>query len=221
MQLMGTELIPSHNDGNQLISSANMKNTTKRFQLRASTRILVVLLAVSFYTATFADTSSQSSKGLALTGAEIIGYGPVVITIRKGKIEAISKDSAGENTDVIDLQGRYIVPGFIDSHVHLAIGYTPGQLTRGGIVAVVDLAAPLPYLASDYEPLHPVIRPHGHGNTRLPNPELGSRWLRTRDKWCSVRAYCRGFSCRQWRSCHQDTGGRHHRWWRNTGDAGK
>ena len=96
---------------------------------------------------------SQSSKGLALTGVRIIGYGPAVITIREGKIESISKDSAGENTDVIDLQGRYIVPGFIDSHVHLAIGYTPEQLTRGGIVAVVDLAAPLPYLASDYEPL--------------------------------------------------------------------
>ena len=150
---MGTELIPSHNDGNHLILLTNMKNSTKRFQLRASIRVFIVLLAVSFSTTTFTGTSSQSSKGLALTGVMIIGYGPAVITIREGKIEAITKDSAGENTDVVDLHGRYIVPGFIDSHVHLAIGYTPEQLTRGGIVAVVDLAAPLPYLASDYEPL--------------------------------------------------------------------
>ena len=150
---MGTELISSHNDGNHLILLTNMKNSTKRIQLRASIRVFIVLLAVSFSTTTFTGTSSQSSKGLALTGVMIIGYGPAVITIREGKIEAITKDSAGENTDVVDLHGRYIVPGFIDSHVHLAIGYTPEQLTRGGIVAVVDLAAPLPYLASDYEPL--------------------------------------------------------------------
>ncbi len=131
-----------------------MKNSTNRYHLRAPIRVLFFLLAISFCTTTFADTASHGSKGLALTGASIIGYGPAVITVRDGKIEAISKDSAGDNTDVIDLRGRYIVPAFIDSHVHLAIGYTPGQLARGGIAAVVDLAAPLPFLASDYGPLH-------------------------------------------------------------------
>ena len=150
---METELTPSHNDANHLVLSTHMKKSTSRYRLRASIKVLFVFLSVSFYTTTFADTPSQSSKGLALTGASIIGYGPAVITIRNGKIEAIKKDSAGENTDVVDLHGRYIVPAFIDSHVHLAIGYTPGQLVRGGIAAVVDLAAPLPFLASDYGPL--------------------------------------------------------------------
>ena len=150
---MWAELIPSRDDANPLVLLTHMKKSTSRYHLRASIRVLFVLLAVSFYTTTFADTASHGSKGLALTGASIIGYGPAVITVRDGKIEAITKDSAGENTGVIDLRGRYIVPAFIDSHVHLAIGYTPGQLARGGIAAVVDLAAPLPLLASDYEPL--------------------------------------------------------------------
>ena len=110
---METGLTPSHNDANHLVLSTHMKKSTNRYRLRASIKVLFVFLSVSFYTTTFADTPSQSSKGLPLTGASIIGYGPAVITIRNGKIEAISKDSAGDNTDVIDLHGRYIVPAFI------------------------------------------------------------------------------------------------------------
>ncbi len=127
-----------------------MKNSTRRTFPQILIRLVIALLTVSFVTTAFAESASRESRGLALSGAQIVGQGSAVITIREGRIESITRDRAGENSDVIDLQGRYIVPGFIDSHVHLAIGYTPEQLIQGGIVAAVDLSAPLHYLASDY-----------------------------------------------------------------------
>ena len=114
---------------------------------------LVAILAATFFTAASGESHSRTSSGLALTGAHIIGHGPAVVTIRDGRIEAIVDSSTGDDLDVIDLHGRYIVPAFIDSHVHLAIGFTAEELTHGGIAAAVDLSAPLSFLAANYKPL--------------------------------------------------------------------
>ena len=43
---------------------------------------------------------------------------------------------------VIDVSGRWIVPAFIDSHVHLAYYAVAEDLVRAGVVGAVDLAAP-------------------------------------------------------------------------------
>jgi imidazolonepropionase-like amidohydrolase len=130
-----------------------MKNSSKGNSPRLLLKLFISMSAMLFYTTSFADNALGKSESLTLNGAHIIGQGQAVITIRNGRIESISKDGTGKESNAVDLQGKYIVPGFIDSHVHLAIGYKPEQLTQGGIVAAVDLAAPLHYLNSDYDNL--------------------------------------------------------------------
>lgn len=46
------------------------------------------------------------------------------------------------------LDGLHVVPAFIDAHVHLAYAPREAELLDGGIAAVVDLAAPTPFLAT-------------------------------------------------------------------------
>jgi imidazolonepropionase-like amidohydrolase len=52
------------------------------------------------------------------------------------------------DTRVVDLTGRFVVPAFIDSHVHLAYYPVAADLPKGGIAGAVDFAAPLAALAS-------------------------------------------------------------------------
>jgi imidazolonepropionase-like amidohydrolase len=73
----------------------------------------------------------------------------VAVEIRDGVIASLS-DAAPAGVARIELHGRTIMPGFIDSHVHLAYafgpeGVGPGRalLAERGVIAGVDLAAPL------------------------------------------------------------------------------
>ncbi len=45
--------------------------------------------------------------------------GPAEILIRGGKIEAVSRSIAGADRPVIELEGKIVLPGLIDMHVHL------------------------------------------------------------------------------------------------------
>ncbi|MET0790208.1 MAG: hypothetical protein ABW061_01690 [Polyangiaceae bacterium] len=97
--------------------------------------------------------AAHSSTGFVLRGGSVFGVGKQNLLIDGGKVAAVGvADDAAER--VVDVAGRYIVPGFIDSHVHLA--YYPGgaaELASNGIVAVLDLAAPLKSLTVDHSPL--------------------------------------------------------------------
>ena len=83
----------------------------------------------------------------------MFGAGKQNLLIDSGRVVAIgvSRDAAAR---VVDVSGRYLVPGFIDSHVHLAY-YSEGaaELASNGIVAVLDLAAPTSALSVDHAPL--------------------------------------------------------------------
>lgn len=54
---------------------------------------------------------------------------------------------------VIDLGGRYVVPAFIDAHVHLAYLPEATAMARGGVAGVLDLAAPLAFSPARARPL--------------------------------------------------------------------
>lgn len=45
---------------------------------------------------------------------------PVIITIRDGKVASIAPESGGSPAAAIDLRGRTVMPGLVDTHVHLA-----------------------------------------------------------------------------------------------------
>ena len=90
-------------------------------------------------------------ESLVLQGVTIAGGKRADVEIREGKVVAIG--DVAEGTRTIDYSGRWLVPAFIDSHVHFA--YLPKTVGHavGGIVAAVDLAAPIAFLSSDDHPL--------------------------------------------------------------------
>ncbi|MEO6599662.1 MAG: amidohydrolase family protein [Polyangiaceae bacterium] len=94
-----------------------------------------------------------STARFILRGGSVFGVGKQNLLIDGGKIVAVGvADDAAER--VVDVSGRFIAPGFIDSHVHLAY-YPEGapELASNGVVAVLDLAAPLESLKVDHAPL--------------------------------------------------------------------
>lgn len=78
-----------------------------------------------------------------------MGQGPADLSVEDGRITMIG--SIGEAGEEVDVRGRWLVPAFIDSHVHLA--YRPADLSAGGIAAAVDLASPLSFLSENPAPL--------------------------------------------------------------------
>jgi imidazolonepropionase-like amidohydrolase len=98
----------------------------------------------------------EAATHLVLTGARLPGGHAVTLQIRDGVITSAS-DTATTPTGAtaVDLEGRTIMPGFIDSHVHLAYAFGPDAVGSGrallaerGVVAGVDLAAPLGAMAA-------------------------------------------------------------------------
>ena len=54
------------------------------------------------------------------------------------------------SSPVLDLTGFFVVPAFIDSHVHLAYYAVADALPAGGVVGAVDFAAPIGELAKTF-----------------------------------------------------------------------
>ncbi len=112
---------------------------------------LIAAFVAMIMTTAVAETASGTD--VALTGAHIVGHGPAVLIIRQGRIEAITRSAPSDDLEQLALDGHYIVPAFIDSHVHLGIGFTGAQLVRGGIAAAVDLSSPVSNLTVTHAPV--------------------------------------------------------------------
>lgn len=97
------------------------------------------------------SVASPTSGHFALVGGTVVGVGLADVTIRDGKIEAVGEAAA--EVEHVDATGRFLVPAFIDSHVHLTYYPVSEQLLNHGIVAAVDLAAPLDAFSVDVQPL--------------------------------------------------------------------
>lgn len=99
-----------------------------------------------------------SPGAVALKGATLAGGEAVDLEMESGRITRLAP--AGDGTvpsspsvTVHDLSGRWLAPAFIDSHIHLAYLNHASALARGGVVAGVDMAAPLAFLTADPSPL--------------------------------------------------------------------
>jgi len=101
--------------------------------------ILFVLAPAVFLTAADADVIFHNGKIVTVDGKFSIQR---AVALKNGRITAVGEDSAvlsaerGPRTQVIDLAGRTMLPGLIDSHVH--------PLEAG----LSELRAPLPRLDS-------------------------------------------------------------------------
>jgi imidazolonepropionase-like amidohydrolase len=83
--------------------------------------------------------------------------GAIDLVIEDGMVQSITP--AGESDDaetIIEGADRVVIPGFIDSHVHLLFLPEADAMADGGIAAAVDLAAPLAFFETDFGDLHVV-----------------------------------------------------------------
>ena len=125
-----------------------------------------IILAIAFVCSIFIPASAQK---ILLTNATIIDgdakMKPYIgnVLINNGNIELVSnkKITSKGNTIVLDCSGKYITPGIIDAHVHLATvldnDIVKSKLTTdsilhnmvlSGITTVRDMAGNAPYLAA-------------------------------------------------------------------------
>ena len=72
--------------------------------------------------------------------------------LEDGVITALGSVSL-EGAEVIDLDGRWLAPAFIDSHVHLSYRADAPGMLDGGVAVAVDLAAPMSSFEEDLFPL--------------------------------------------------------------------
>ncbi len=91
-----------------------------------------------------------ADRVLVLTHAAVIDgvgspvQGDMTVAVANGRITDISRTGASplpEGAEVVDLSGKYIIPGLWDMHVHLSLaGETAlGALVASGVVGVRDL----------------------------------------------------------------------------------
>lgn len=64
----------------------------------------------------------------------------VTIVVQGRRILSVTED-APDGVPHLDMDGGYVIPGFIDSHVHMQFS-TPEEVLAGGVTAVRDLGGP-------------------------------------------------------------------------------
>ncbi|MBX2876194.1 MAG: amidohydrolase family protein [Saprospiraceae bacterium] len=104
---------------------------------QASSRLLILLLLL-------AATFTLNTQPLVLQGANVVDgksdqpINNVTVIIEDGKISKIIKDGEGipRGGKVIDLNGKYIMPGLIDAHVHIRSFAAAETALRSGVTTV-------------------------------------------------------------------------------------
>ena len=100
-------------------------------------RVLMFLLAVQW---AFGSLAAEHKQPLLIHAGVLLaipGEAPLsrqTIVVRDGKIEAVREGFvvglAGEEFELVDLSDRFVMPGFIDLHVHLTGQAGPGRKVR-------------------------------------------------------------------------------------------
>jgi imidazolonepropionase-like amidohydrolase len=125
---------------------------------RTAAMRLLLLLAVpaSLLLPACAATTPHAAPGVTVLRNAVVDGQPADLWLEGGRIVSVeSREPAAADT-VVDLDGAWVVPAFIDSHVHLAYRPRPEALADGGIAAGVDLAAPRAFLADPDGPVRVV-----------------------------------------------------------------
>lgn len=85
---------------------------------------------------------------VVLQGGFVVGAGALDVRLADGKVAEVGAAVSTAGATVVDVRGRWLVPAFVDSHVHLAYLPAAATLADGGIGAAVDLAAPEAWMAT-------------------------------------------------------------------------
>lgn len=98
-----------------------------------------------------AQVEETEGGDLVLRGALLPGAAaPVDVLITAGRIVSIGPVGPDAARVEVDLAGRWLAPGFIDSHVHVAYLAQGEALRAAGVVAAVDLAMPVDALGGEH-----------------------------------------------------------------------
>jgi predicted amidohydrolase YtcJ len=105
------------------------------------------------------DTGSEAASGTApqAAGPDWIFHNGTIITITQGRAEALAVDEdriiaigdeaeivamAGANTQIVDLDGKALLPGFVDAHSHAFSQPGPSLqelILEGGVTTVTEM----------------------------------------------------------------------------------
>ncbi|MDI9493328.1 MAG: amidohydrolase [Bacillota bacterium] len=115
-----------------------------------------------------ADKKNSVQTGLAVKGNEILFVGD----------EADAKKLIGEETKVIDLAGRSLVPGFIDSHLHMGVMGANSlaiDCRSPGVSSIEDIKKLIAERAK-ITPKGQWIRGWGYDHSKLAEKRHPNRW---------------------------------------------
>ncbi|MFN2525327.1 MAG: amidohydrolase family protein, partial [Actinomycetota bacterium] len=82
--------------------------------------------------------------GRALIGRDLTLLAEAVLVVEDHRIAAVGRGAevrVPEGAEVVDVAGFTLIPGFIDSHVHIGF-YEPREVLAGGVTTVRDLGWP-------------------------------------------------------------------------------
>lgn len=106
------------------------------------------------------DPDHPRAEAVAFKGGRILAVGPV---------DAV-REKAGPDAQVIDAGGRSLLPGFVESHLHLVLGGAElSQLQLGGIQGHGALSAAFADYAAK-NPQAPILLAQGAGYDMLDHP---------------------------------------------------
>ena len=137
--------------------------------------------------ALFAGLAGAQPADLIVTGARIYTVDPEhptarAIAVRDGRILAVGEDAAryrGPRTRLIDARGATIIPGFIDSHVHMEdLGDTLEILDLRGLRSPEEVAGRVRAAARERAPGE-WIRGHAWDQSLWPGKEFPTSGLLT------------------------------------------
>ena len=98
------------------------------------------------------DTAAEQEGAVVLSGGSLAGGEVADVRLEDGVIAAVGSVSL-EGAVGVDVAGKWLAPAFVDSHVHLAYQPDAEGMLDGGVVAAVDLAAPVDFLTAELDPL--------------------------------------------------------------------
>jgi imidazolonepropionase-like amidohydrolase len=105
------------------------KSTKDKQEFEMKTRLLSLALAsllIATFTASSRAVSQNQPSPLAIIHANVIdGVGSeplrdVTVIVRNGRVEQIGKSNPPAGATVLDLKGKWLLPGFVDAHAHIA-----------------------------------------------------------------------------------------------------
>jgi imidazolonepropionase-like amidohydrolase len=105
-------------------------------------RCALLTLAACSATGVLAQPTSNAPEPLALVNANVVDtingtvQRGVVLVLRGGKIESIGAGAAPAGVRTLDVRGRYVLPGLIDAHVHIANLRALRTALEGGVTTV-------------------------------------------------------------------------------------